>query len=411
MVQPINYMALIPQPNLGDELAGLGQELRRIRGEKKANEQMQVYQQDLERTFQSGKPEDFAALIAKYPQQREAFKDSWDILSKGQQDNEFKEAVQVYQALQTNPEVAKQLADERILATENSGGDTTNLKQIRQAMDVDPQQAANYLAFTLSSIDPDKWSNISTERREAELAPSKLTESQAKAEKAAVDAKFAESNAALDLQKKGWDIQKIQNDISVSRQNSRIAAMNAKLASETNDLKRAALQQKINDAQSKRDSEVREKAANLESARGNIDNMLNTADRILGTPIGVIESATGPISSRLPTLSEDTADFEALMENIDAQAFLSQIPNLTGMGALSDAEGKRITAALQNFSLKQSPGRLTENVKEAQRLLLKARQNLADKHGVPETIPDTPSAVQTPASDIDALIQQYAPGG
>ena len=85
---------------------------------------------------------------------------------------------------------------------------------------------------------------------------------------------------------------------------------------------------------------------------------------------------------------------------------MAQIPNIKGMGALSDAEGKKLAAALQSFSLRQSPARLMENVREAQRLLLKARENVARQHGVPETIPDTP-AVESSPEDVDAILKKY----
>ena len=137
--------------------------------------------------------------------------------------------------------------------------------------------------------------------------------------------------------------------------------------------------------------------------------MLNTADRILKTPIGVIGSAAGPVSSRMPTLSQDTADFEALVETLGSQSFIAQIPNIKGMGALSNAEGEKLQAALQNFSLRQSPERLLENVKEAQRLVMKARKNMTARSGLPETIPDTPD-VRTLGGDIDALVRKYTGG-
>ena len=79
---------------------------------------------------------------------------------------------------------------------------------------------------------------------------------------------------------------------------------------------------------------------------------------------------------------------------------------MKGLGALSDAEGKKLSAALQNFSLRQSPERLMENVREAQRLLLKARENVARRYGVPETVPDTPASQPTP-EEINELLQQY----
>jgi len=247
---------------------------------------------------------------------------------------------------------------------------------------------------------------LTAERRAEEKAPFELTETQAKAKKAAVDAKFAESNAAIDLQKKGWDITKVQEDIKIARENSRIAALNANLSREGNALKRQELGLKLDEMKSKRDDAVRAKVADVESARGFMDNMMNTADRVLNTPIGVVESATGPISSRLITTSADTADFEALVETLGSQAFLAQIPNIKGMGNLSNAEGEKLQASLQNLSLKQSPKRLIENVREAQRLILKARKNVADRYGVPESAPDTPEAMPS-SGEIDALLKKY----
>jgi hypothetical protein len=256
--------------------------------------------------------------------------------------------------------------------------------------------------------------------REEELAPSKQREAVAAADKAAADAakatadaqkaavaaKFAESNAVIDLQKKGWDITKIQSDIDIAKQNSRIAAMNAATAKEGNALKRQENEIKLKEMIDKRDATVREKVAEVESARGDMDNFLNTADRILKTPKNIVGSAAGPISSRMPTLSQDTADFEALVETLGSQAFMSQIPKMKGAGALSEKEGDKLQSSLQNLSLKQSPERLIENVKEAQRLILKGRATLAKRSGLPESIPDTP-AVQTSAGDIDALLKKY----
>lgn len=253
--------------------------------------------------------------------------------------------------------------------------------------------------------------------------PFELIEAKSNAEKAAIDARFAESNAVMDLEKKGWDIKKLQNDMAIANQNARIAAINADISRETNALKRQELQMKLDQAERERDEKVRTKVADLETASGNIDNMLNTADRILKTPKSVIGSAAGPISSRVLTVSQDTADFEELVTTLGSQAFLAQIPNIKGMGALSNAEGEKLTAALQNFSLRQSPERLVENVREAQRLLLKARKNIAERSGLPQTPQDRPaSAASTsgaPAGGpraqqpvpgtplIDSLLQKY----
>lgn len=419
MPQPFNYMIDLPDPtsNLVRAINIKGavdqQRQQQAQVESAAAAQRQL-QSDLASLGPNATPAALSQLMVKYPQMSEQFKRTYDVLSAEQQKSRVDQASQIYAALEAGqPEIAQRLLAEQAEAYRNTGleREAKTLEDLAELTRVSPESARTSTGlFLASAMGPEKFTSTFTslerERAEKQLDPSRLTEQQAKAQKAAVDARFAESDAALDLEKKGWDIRKIQEDIAVAKENARIAAIDKQLQREQNELKRQELQQKLVDAQSARDAKVREKVATVESARMNIDNMMTTADRILNTPIGVVEDATGPISARLPTLDQDTADFESLIENLDAQAFLAQIPNIKGMGALSDAEGKKLAAALQNFSLKQSPQRLLENVREAQRLLLKARSNIASQHGVPETLPDTP-AVESSPGDIDAILKKY----
>jgi hypothetical protein len=370
-------------------------------------------------------------------------------ITKEQQQGVLKSTGQILSALQTNPQTGIKLLQDRALAARNTGDeeDATLFERLATAA-ADPTQgpqiAFKALVQSSAAIPGSKEmfetidKGFSTAREEA-LAPSKQREAvaaadkavadattaqatatnapekaaadaakaTADAQKAAVAAKFAESNAVIDLQKKGWDITKIQSDIDIAKQNSRIAAMNAATAKEGNALKRQENEIKLKEMIDKRDATVREKVAEVESARGDMDNFLNTADRILATPKNVVARATGPIDARMiPTFRESTADFEALVETLGSQAFMSQIPKMKGAGALSEKEGDKLQSSLQNLSLKQSPERLLENVKEAQRLILKGRATLAKRSGLPESIPDTP-AVQTSPGDIDALLKKY----
>jgi len=400
---PINYAGMQQTPDIGDSiLRGLqiGQVIRQGRDQRAALDAADAtrkqYATDLQAAFDAKTPEAFASLSAKYPTQREAFKQSWEILNQDQKDSQFRVGVQAYGALRSGkPEVAAQLIDDQIAAATNAKQPVGNLQLLRTALDTAPEQVQNQIGLALSSIDPKKWSDMTTELRAAEKAPSELTEAEAKAQKAAVESKFAESKAVQDLAKGGWEISKLQSDIGLATENARIAALTANLAREGNDLKRQELQQKLVDAQTARDEKVQAKAADLESSRGTIDNMLGTIGRIKLTPLGVVETATGTISSKLPTVTQDVADFEELVSTLRSQAFLAQASQLKGMGALSDAEGKKLEAALQNLSLRQSSARLLENVTEAERLLTKGRDALAKRYGMPAVAPDiTPLATR-----------------
>jgi hypothetical protein len=423
MPQPYDYtLGNLPSPteNLINSLAiakGMQQiKTQRAEADRSAQAQAQL-QADLSQLGTNPTPAGLAQLMVKYPSMSEQFKRTYDVLSAEQQKSRVDQASQVYAALESGqPDMAQRILKEQAVAYRNSGmeKEAKTLDDLAEMARLSPETARTSTGlFLASAMGPEKFietfTKLQSERREADLAPEQLTEAQAKARQAAVKADFAESEAVMDLQKKGWDIYKIQEDVKIARENSRITALKAQIDREQNDLKRQELQMKLENMQRERDQAVRDKAADVETANGAIDNMLNTADRILQTPLDVVGSAAGPVSSRMPTLTQDTADFEALIDNLDAQAFIAQIPNLKGMGALSDAEGKKITAALQNFSLKQSPEQLLSNVREAQRLLFKARQNISQRYGVPQTIPNTP-AVQSSPEDIESLLQKYGGG-
>lgn len=405
MVQPVDYRLNLPNPaeNVVNALK-ISQGVQQLQANKTAAEQAKAMQADIAALAENPTPAAISSMMVKYPNLSEPYKRVYDTLSAEQQKAKVNQATEVYAALQAGrSDLAEELVQERITAAKNSGMDaeTKVNENILELIRTSPESAKTTAGLVLASaMGPEKFTEtftkLETDRRQSALEPSQMTEAQAKAQKAAVDAKFAESEAALDLQKKGWEIDKLQNDIKISKENARIAAIDAQLKRESNELKKKELEVKLEEAKRKRDEEVRTKAAEVSSARSSIDNMLNTADQILGTPVGVVEDATGPLESRLPTLSQDVADFEALMETIDAQAFMAQIPTMTGKGALSDAEGRKLSAALQNFSLKQSPKKLLANVREAQRLMLKARESLAKKYGVPQTLPDRPEVQGTP---------------
>jgi hypothetical protein len=423
-MEPINYLAQVADPfaqaTQGLKLgAGMADLQRQQEARAAQQQQAQLAAQEQARFFANPKPTmrdaaRFASLLS--PEQSKAFLPYMEGITKEQQQNTLKTTGQLLSALQVNPEVGIARLRESALAARNSGDeeDAALFEQYAEAA-ADPQRGPavvfKALAARTAGIPGAKefFENIdksaSTARAEAK-APAELTEAQAKAQSAAVAAKFAESNAVKDLERKGWDITKIQSDMAIAKQNAQIAAMNAATSRESNAIKREENQLRLREMIDKRDTAVREKAAEVESARADMDNFLNTADRILATPKSVIGSAAGPISARMPTLSQDTADFEALVETLGSQAFMSQIPKMKGAGALSEREGDKLQASLQNLSLKQSPERLIENVKESQRLILKARSTLSKKSGLPDTIPDTP-AVQTNATDIDALLKKY----
>lgn len=434
MVQPIDYSLNLPSPveNFANSIA-LAQGVNQLKAQKANQESAAAAQKqlqlDLSQLSDNPNPAALAQIMTRHPQMSEEFNRIYGVLDAEQQKARVNQASQVYAALSAGEAgVAQNLLQEQAQAYRNSGleKEAKALDDLIEVTRLSPETARTTAGlFLASAMGPERFTEAFTklenDRRARQLEEADMTKAESEAFKAAVAADFAESNAAADLQKKGWDITKIQNDVTVSKENQRIAAINSelrkaesRLRGEELDLRKKELEAKLSAAQTKRDSEVRAKVAEAEGARGNIDNMLNTVDRILQLPAGTIDDAVGAwdgswVGDVFDSLDQDVQNFKALLENLDAQSFLAQVPQMTGMGALSDAEGKKVSAALQSFNRKQSDEQFIANLKEVQRLMLKARSNLAARYGIPDSVPDTP-AVETSPEDIQALLQKYGGG-
>lgn len=100
------------------------------------------------------------------------------------------------------------------------------------------------------------------------------------------------------------------------------------------------------------------------------DTMLGTLDR-LGKHAGLSRSVG--VMGAMPTMpGSDSANFQAELETFQSQAFIPMVAQLKGMGALSDAEGRKLTAAvgalnpkMGESAFKESLGRITGDMEAA----------------------------------------------
>jgi hypothetical protein len=411
MPEPFNYMFQGSQPVQADFAGSFakGQAQAKAERDKLAQEESaRQMQADMMEVTKNPTVASITKVMSLYPQVGDKYKPLLESATAQQKQNRISQASDVFMAIGSGKrDIAMRLLEDQAAAARNAGDEqeaksAETLRTLIESSDTgeagDKMVFSSAGTFLAKAMGPDQFEKtysglFANQRAEAE-APSKLKESEAKAQKAAVDAKFAESNAAMSLQKSGWDITKIQNDIEISKQNAKIAMMNAAIAREGNDLKRKELALKVQDAQTARDDKLREKVSEVSSAQSTIDNMLSTAQMALDTPKSVVGSAAGPVSSRVLTTSQATADFEELVKTLGSQAFLTQVKSMKGMGSLSDAEGKKLEAGLQSLSLRQSPERLMSNIKEMQRLMIKARENLSNKFGAPTSPSDLRPGVE-----------------
>ncbi len=383
---------------------------------KAAAEQAAMREQQLQRArdeaFRNPSADNFSRLMSLDPKSSEAYQRAWATRDSAQQRSFVGDLLGWGAAIKSGkPDIASQQMLARADAMESqAGGPTPESQAIRAHAGVVKEMPGLALANIqgLLAANPlgkdaaETLSKFGVEARAAEQAPATLAKLEADAKTAGIKAKYAEEDAVKDLEKKGWDIKALQADIGFKREANRIALINAQISRETNQLKRDELGLKLQEARSALDAKVRERVATAESGAASIDNMLNTIERIKGNKsldsvLGSIEGLPYYPNAALGTANpfgngDERADAIALIETLGSQAFLAQIPNIKGMGALSNTEGDKLQAAFQNLKRSQSEKQFRENLDEAARLLKKGREGLSRSTGVPLAKPDTPAA-------------------
>lgn len=413
MAEPYNYtsgFAGLQSPS-DAFITGIknGAGIQQIQAERAAynlkQQQAAQMQADLAALSRNPTTSGIAAMSIKYPQLSEGFKRSYDMLEPAKKQAKLESATQIYAAMENGRgDLAKDILKRQADAARNSGDEqeARAAEAHMQLIDTNPNlfkmSAGKLLA---AAVGPDKFAEtfakIGDEQRSGELQGDLVRKGAADADAAvagadsakskavsdAVDAKYADQTALLKLEG-------IRTDNQYKRDQTKIAYLNAQIARESNALQRQKLQLDLDKAVTERDEKVRGKVADAESAASNMDNMLNTIERIKQNPR--LNAVLGSIEGRTPAITDDGSDAIALIETLGSQAFLSQIPNIKGMGALSNAEGEKLQAAFQNLSRVQSEKQFRATLDEATRLLNKGRATVSKRYGVPLGNPDTPAA-------------------
>jgi hypothetical protein len=169
MVQPINYMAQIPQVNLAQSLGEglrLGVGIREMQEKREAAQQAAQMKQQLAADLAAAQANPtqttWANMITKYPQFREAFGDASKMYGQERVDNEFFAGAEVSNALEKgNVDVASARLDTIIEARKNSKQPVGVYEQIRESLKSgDIKGAQSGTNFALAVLNPDKFKKI-----------------------------------------------------------------------------------------------------------------------------------------------------------------------------------------------------------------------------------------------------------
>jgi hypothetical protein len=198
---PINYAGMVPQINIGQQFSELGQVLAERQKRIQAEEIKKTYAIDLQGVINDPSMKNFNTFSLKYPQQREVIKDVASRFTQEQQDSEFNVGRDVAVSLENNnPEAALNILNQTIEARKKSNLPTTVYDQIQQILSntEDPDRIKKAKAqtnFSLTLLNPEKFSKVVDSLEKQQLAPSAFKEAVAKADKALADAITAQSTA------------------------------------------------------------------------------------------------------------------------------------------------------------------------------------------------------------------------
>jgi len=126
--------------------------------------------------------------------------------------------------------------------------------------------------------------------------------------------------------------------------NAASIANSARTANMTDARAREFNQTKVEENTLKREQKQETADMTKASQVASFDTMLGTLDRLKEHP--GLKNSVG-VYGKFPTMpGSDSANFQAELNTFQSQAFIPMVAQLKGMGALSDAEGKKLTAAV-----------------------------------------------------------------
>jgi hypothetical protein len=387
--------------------------------------QQQLAQQEIQRKKQlqtdlaglgsNPTPQQIASISGKYPELSEHFKRSYDMLSSEQQQSKLSSAIPIYAAVASgNYQTAVDQLNQNAEAYKNSGQEdqAKTSTMLAQLIQLHPETANKTMGLMLAStMGADKFAStfgtLGDQNRADQKQPLENKKLAAEATTAQTTAQYADQKANQDLENQRIDNQIKRLDIQIKQANSetergKLQLDRDKLVQEQQ-LKNL---DKTNLAQDQIDS-INQTLSTIQSIRGNsaLEPYLKVGGIGLGGGVG---SITGSIASFIP--GTDRKDLEGLVDTLKSQSFLSKIQSFKGMGALSDAEGKKLTDAITSLNINQSVGQFKNNLGVLENYMNKAQSRLLSTGNAPTAsgavVSKTPALGVIREGDINRLMQK-----
>ncbi|EFD3049071.1 acyltransferase [Escherichia coli] len=362
--------------------------------EKQAQRQKE-FQQAYANAYVSGDRGALRQLATQYPDQIESVRKGMGFIDEDQR-NSIGTLAAGARLASSSPEAMQSWLQNNANELARVGVDPNNVAQMYQQNPSGFGEFVDHLG--MAALGPIDYFNVQDKMAGREIDRGRLAET------------IRSNQAGEALTARGQDIQIRGQNISaqnaalsreIQRAELQEKALDRQIARESNQLKLEELKQKQADVRQKADIARADRQAAAQGAVDTFSTALDSLNEIEQSP--GLSKAVG-IRSAFPTVpGSDAANFEARLDTFKAQTFLPMVQSLKGMGALSDAEGKKLSDAVGALSPKMSEKAFRDSIGKIRNQLESKLSTVKKQFDYQEPVQNTPAQQPTTGSNFSSL--------
>ncbi|MED9312430.1 phage DNA ejection protein [Escherichia coli] len=363
--------------------------------QKKQAQRQKEFQQAYANAYASGDRGALRQLATQYPDQIESVRKGMGFIDEDQR-NSIGTLAAGARLAASSPEAMQSWLQNNAKELTRVGVDPNNVAQMYQQNPSGFGEFVDHLG--MAALGPIDYFNVQDKMAGREIDRGRLAET------------IRSNQAGEALTARGQDIQIRGQNISaqnaalsreIQRAELQEKALDRQIARESNQLKLEELKQKQADVRQKADIARADRQAAAQGAVDTFSTALDSLNEIEQSP--GLSKAVG-IRSAFPTVpGSDAANFEARLDTFNAQTFLPMVQSLKGMGALSDAEGKKLSDAVGALSPKMSEKAFRDSIGKIRNQLESKLSTVKKQFDYQEPVQNTPGQQSTTGSNFSSL--------
>ncbi|HGC1318446.1 TPA: phage DNA ejection protein [Escherichia coli] len=390
-----NEMERSGRNNIGlQALQGLGSVAQTYQAAKQ-QEADAAFQKEYAAAIQSGDRQQVRDLMTKYPGQLEKIQSGMKWADEDQR-NSIGTLAAGARLAASSPEAMQSWLQNNAKELARVGVDPNSVAQMYQQNPSGFGEFVDHLG--MAALGPIDYFNVQDKMDGREIDRGRLAET------------IRSNQAGEALTARGQDIQIRGQNISaqnaalsreIQRAELQEKALDRQIARESNQLKLEELKQKQADVRQKAEIARADRQAAAQGAVDTFSTALDSLNEIEQSP--GLSKAVG-IRSAFPTVpGSDAANFEARLDTFKAQTFLPMVQSLKGMGALSDAEGKKLSDAVGALSPKMSEKAFRDSIGKIRNQLESKLSTVKKQFDYQEPVQKMPGQQSTTGSNFSSL--------